>query len=180
MSADAGAVDFQKVDEELLSGRLWRAKEMLQGRLTQPLFDELLLEKYGNVLLLMGDRLEAGRYLFASGKRNPEYKNAIELFLSRHENADIEQLISEMPLMVRRHRDVLSSILSSSDFAEHGYPEAVRAALSETTLRPERQVPATPARLKFLLIVIGLGIAAVFLTGLYVILRFLISATLGS
>lgn len=76
--------DYRKVDEALAAGRVWRAKEILQGRLRHSPYDQDLYRRYGEVLLEMKDLPEAGRYLFLSGVRDSVYTEAIQAFLERH------------------------------------------------------------------------------------------------
>ncbi|MDH4985631.1 hypothetical protein QEZ47_08785 [Aminobacter anthyllidis] len=182
MEADRGAADLSKIDEELSAGRLWRAKEMLQGRLAQAPFDERLLEKYGTVLLSMGDELDAGRYLFASGVRRQEYEAPIGLFLSRFGKANSEQLMSEMPSKLRRRHKVLAPILPTPEFARHGYTETVLRQLdqlSDKNKHPSRKPPAwhpIPLHERAVPIAVGFVILAIFVVGFYTIVRFFISA----
>ena len=65
-------------------GKLWRAKEVLSGRLGTFGYSTERYEQYGYVLLRMQDLPEAGRFLFLSGARRAEYEPAIEAFLHRH------------------------------------------------------------------------------------------------
>lgn len=73
-----------RVAEALAAGELWRAKEILRGRLRSREFDPGLCEQLGVVLLRMEDRFEAGKFLLLSGQRRPEYEHAIQLFFRRY------------------------------------------------------------------------------------------------
>jgi hypothetical protein len=77
-------VERAKLESEMAAGRLWRAKEILQGPLRNAGYDPLRFEQYGRVLLHLGDMAESGIYLFLSGARNPEYREAIGSFMGRH------------------------------------------------------------------------------------------------
>lgn len=91
---------LQRAERELASGRAWRAKEILRGALATRA-EPALLERYGRLLDSLGERYEAGKYLFLSGARRPEYDEAIELFLSRNaarRHADFAKLF---PVAVR-------------------------------------------------------------------------------
>jgi hypothetical protein len=66
---------WTRVNNEVRAGRLWRAKEILQGSICRE-YDLRIFERYGQILLLMRDNLEAGKYLFLSGSRKPEYEPA--------------------------------------------------------------------------------------------------------
>ena len=85
------------VRDALDQGRLWRAKEILQGRIGSLTYDPLLYEAYGAVLLEMQDLLQAGKYLFLSGSRRPEYALAIALFLDRHGKKGGKALVDAFP-----------------------------------------------------------------------------------
>ncbi len=82
-------------------GEIWRAKEILFGRLGSSPFTPDHSEQLGLVLLLMHDELEAGRYLFASGRRRPEYVSAIETFLARHGRKTAFELVAALPNKAR-------------------------------------------------------------------------------
>lgn len=93
-------LDYSNVDHELAAGRLWRAKEILQGRLPSAGYDTCLYERYGTILLQMGDMKEAGKYLFFSGIRKPAYEQAIGIFIGRHAKS-INTLYGSFPAAVR-------------------------------------------------------------------------------
>lgn len=88
---------YQEVDNQISAGSLWRAKEILQGRLADSTYDVILFERYGDVLLRMNDLVEAGKYLFLSGVRKPEYLDAINLYIGRHANNTIDSLFHTFP-----------------------------------------------------------------------------------
>ncbi len=92
--------NYEKVEKEIAEGRLWRAKEMLQGGVKHG-YDTELLERYGRLLLQMRDDLEAGRYLFLSGVRKEEYQEAISLFLSKYKSKNIDGVWNAFPKGVR-------------------------------------------------------------------------------
>jgi hypothetical protein len=60
-----------------------------------------LFEMMGTVLLRMGDLPEAGRFLFLSGVRRPEYLEAIELFLSKHRSKAPHEFVHVLPRKAR-------------------------------------------------------------------------------
>lgn len=162
---------FARCDEEIEAGRLWRAKEMLQGALSQVIFDDQLLEKYGQVLLAMGDDLEAGRFLFASGSRRPEYAQPIALFLDRRGSSGTDKLLSEMPGMLRRHRDVVGDLIQSHGFAEQGFPDDVRHELSYPDEPLETPTPSTKTA-QVVGVSVVLIIVAMFVVGFFTTLAF--------
>jgi hypothetical protein len=91
-----------RVDTELSVGRVWRAKEILSGNIKAGLVAPEILERYGVLLDSLGDRLEAGKYLYLSGVRRPEYDYPIALFLQRHSKLDGPALVSRLPQAIRR------------------------------------------------------------------------------
>jgi hypothetical protein len=92
---------ISRVDEEVANGRAWHAKEILRGTLATRA-EPALLERYGRLLEELRDRYEAGRYLFLSGARRPEYAESIALFLARHASRRDADLVQQFPVAVRR------------------------------------------------------------------------------
>ncbi len=88
---------FENIDREISRNRLWRAKEILQGWLSGGTYDAELFERMGRVLLGMGDMREAGKYLFLSGRRDPDYMQAIEIFLGSAPGGSFVRFWSNMP-----------------------------------------------------------------------------------
>ena len=93
---------LSRVELELSVGRAWRAKEILSGNIKAGLVAPEVLERYGVLLESLGDRLEAGKYLYLSGVRRPEYEYPIQLFLQRHAKLDGPALVSRLPQAIRR------------------------------------------------------------------------------
>ena len=120
-----------RVAKALAEGKLWKAKEILQGNVAAQKFDPALYEQYGLVLLEMGDLVEAGKYLFLAGKSKPEYLKAIDLYLSRYAKHGWQNLYSTFPSWAK--------LLDLSEYPEPvghelrrlGYPEEERRRLNE-------------------------------------------------
>ncbi|MGI8494097.1 MAG: tetratricopeptide repeat protein [Pyrinomonadaceae bacterium] len=111
-------MDFlAEAEQEITAGNLWRAKEILHRSLKNSGYNVQLFEKLGIVLLQMNDLVEAGKYLFLSGVRKPEYEKAIGTFLQKYEGKP-HNLFHPFPRSAK-----LSKI---SD-----YPETVAAKLRE-------------------------------------------------
>ncbi len=88
---------YSRADEALSDGKLWRAKEILQGSIHAQGYVPELYERYGQVLLEMRDLLEAGRYLFLSGVRREEYEDPISLFVARYTRRSPRHLYDAFP-----------------------------------------------------------------------------------
>lgn len=118
-----------RVEGAISEGKLWKAKEILQGHIAATKFDPALYERYGTVLLEMGDLVEAGKYLFLAGTNKPEHINAKELYLSRHARNGWQNLYSTFPSWAK--------LLDLSEYPEAvadelrslGYPEEERRKL---------------------------------------------------
>ncbi len=91
-----------RVDEAISSGHLWRAKEILQGRLANAGYDTELFREYAIVLQQMGDLRVAGKYFFLSGSRAPEHKQCISIFRDRDCNGSFSNLWKSMPKAVHK------------------------------------------------------------------------------
>lgn len=76
---------LERAENEISNGNLWRAKELLHRSVGHSDYKIEIYEKLGNVLLQMNDLVEAGKYLFLSGVRKPEYEKAIRIFLQKYE-----------------------------------------------------------------------------------------------
>lgn len=96
---------IQKAEAEISAGRLWRAKEILRGSIGSASYalEPDLLEAYGRLLDQLGDRYEAGKYLFLSGKDSPNYEQAVALYLNRNRRAAASELIAQFPRAIRHH-----------------------------------------------------------------------------
>ncbi|MCY4527822.1 MAG: hypothetical protein OXD46_02170 [Chloroflexi bacterium] len=79
-----GATLCDRVDEAISQGEVWRAKEILRGNVRIRGYDFDLYERYGRLLLDIGETSEAGKYLFLSGRRLPQYEEAVAVYLGRH------------------------------------------------------------------------------------------------
>jgi hypothetical protein len=53
------------------------------------------------MLRRIGGRLEAGKYLFLPGRRDPEYQSDIDFYFLRHRRVHMNQLISGFPAAIR-------------------------------------------------------------------------------
>ncbi|MGI9410475.1 MAG: DUF6584 family protein [Hyphomicrobiaceae bacterium] len=87
----------EKTEEALSSGQLWRAKEILQGRLADAGYNCALFLEYGSVLRQMGDLRIAGKYLFLSGDRSPESNECITIFTDRDCKGPFSNFWKTMP-----------------------------------------------------------------------------------
>lgn len=96
------ASKVDRLAQALADGKHWRAKEILSGRIGSCDFDPALYEQYGVLLLHMGDLIEAGRFLFLSGRRQQAYERPIALFLKRTSRAGYRSLLAGFPNAARR------------------------------------------------------------------------------
>ena len=92
---------LNRANAEFAAGRAWRAKEILRGNIAAGRVEPEILETYGRLLGRLGDRVEAGKYLFLSGMRKPEYAEAISLFTQRHARRGGHDLVAQLPTAVR-------------------------------------------------------------------------------
>ena len=75
---------IERANKAIQEGQLWRAKEILSGNIGIREFEPELYQHYGELLLKIGDLIEAGKYLFLSGVRKPEYNESINLYVKKH------------------------------------------------------------------------------------------------
>lgn len=94
--------NYKKVERAIQQGDLWRAKEILRGRVGNTGYDPELFEKYGVLLLRTGDAYEAGKFLFLSGVRNTEYAQALQVFVGRYKQRKPDRLLHAIPKHIRK------------------------------------------------------------------------------
>jgi hypothetical protein len=165
-----------RVDQALAEGKLWRAKEILEGQLSTPDFDRELLLKYGRVLLAMGDLLAAGRVLFFSGYRDAEFQEAIELFLSRHPRSNRNRFAGSIPSMIRRQAH-LAEYVASEEFELSGWSDEALQSIKPHRIPIKRERPS-PLRQKLRSIVaaaIAVVLVLVLLAGVVSVGKVIIS-----
>lgn len=112
---------YRRVDDAVARGESWRAKEMLRGNLRLRGYDVDLYERYGRLLLDLGEAMEAGKYLFLSGKRAPEYESPISTYLSRHIPRRLDDMYFSFPIAARlddidQYPDAVRQTLESLEF----------------------------------------------------------------
>lgn len=162
-----------RVREAIERGELWRAKEILSGHLSTFGYSPELYESYGCILLAMQDIPEAGRFLFFSGARRPEYQAAIQVFLSRH-GRTAGAVLATAPKSLRSHNLKALPSLVATEFRERGMPRFPGEGGTER----EGAIPHTSRKSWFTIAgcVIALGfVVASAPAGAPVILRFLMS-----
>jgi hypothetical protein len=91
-----------RIDTEVAAGRPWRAKEIIRGNISNAWPRSDIVERYGQVLLGLGDDVEAGKYLWLSGVRAPAYEKAVALFLTRYGKQGRHILLAQLPKSFRR------------------------------------------------------------------------------
>jgi hypothetical protein len=153
-----------RVDQAIESGELWKAKEILRGRIgTQPYNPDLYLQ-YGELLLKLQDRLEAGKYLFLSGARDDRFAAAISLFVGRHSRSGWQSLVAQFPAQVRK-APLLQLPIAVQD---HLRALGIKALPQETRPLAELRHPK-PGRLRDTLEFIGCAAVLLVLVGIFVI-----------
>jgi hypothetical protein len=121
---------LDRAEQAARRGELWRAKEMLQGAIRAGRYDPALCERLGVVLLRMGDLVEAGKYLFLSGAREPFYEEPIRIYVRRYTAKAARQplqLYYTFPRAARlAHRHDYPAIVAG-ELARLGLPEKLPA-----------------------------------------------------
>jgi hypothetical protein len=160
-----------KVDAALAAGQLWRAKEILAGRVRACPFAPGLYEQFGQLLLKMGDDLLAGKFLFLSGVRRSEYTGPIALYLGRYSRSSWQGLLASFPTAVRRAcwTDLPATV--RADLRAAGVPEQPGAvAVWATLTKHPRRSPSNwlgCIGILFVLVVVALLISVVIVRMFY-------------
>lgn len=135
--AGARAVDLSKlafperVAHYIQRGELGRAREILACRISQRGFDPDALEQLGIVFHAMGDSTEAGRQLFLSGRRHPDYHQAIAAFLHRCRDVSLSQFVSQWPASIRRTRVLALPLEVQSELKARGMGSTMQSCSLE-------------------------------------------------
>lgn len=92
-----------RAGQDLALGQADRARERLQPWVARTYHPELY-RAYGEVLWALGDRYNAGRYLFLAGMPadDPGLGEGVRLFLERHRRTSARTLLGQMPAAFRR------------------------------------------------------------------------------
>lgn len=126
MAWDAEAT-FRRADEAIARGEPWRAREIYQGCVRSQEFDQRLYRRYAELLLQLGDRLEAGKYCFLAGWWDGEAGQAAKLFLDRHRGSGPRAVFDAFPGQAKLP-------------LREDYPPQLAAELEQLGL-PERLLP---------------------------------------
>lgn len=127
---------LEKAERELANGNLWRAKEILQGALPSAGYNIELFEKLGVVLLRMGDLPEAGKLLFLSGVRKPEYQEAISIFLQKYGKSPLN-LFQTFPHPAKLSKISEYPVVVAKKLRELNLPEVLKAESDKVVAPPE-------------------------------------------
>lgn len=154
----------ERVDAEVAAGRAWRAKEILRGHVAVAWPGQVVSERYGVLLADLGDRLEAGKFLFLSGVRKAEYEDHISLFLKRHGRSRPENLLAQFPRSTRRQRFAdlppqLQTELSALGVRKDAFGERIHLSSSPPS-RWESFAGAAAGLLIIVFLVVGIGVGA--------------------
>ncbi len=90
------------VKQAIDANMLWRAKEILEGRVGSMPYDPELYEQYGVILMKTENVMSAGKYLFLSGSRLPEYKYCIDIFVKRHARSGWQTVVRLFPVKAKQ------------------------------------------------------------------------------
>lgn len=119
---------IERANIEIAAGRHWRAKEILASSLQTYGYSREIYYAYANLLLALGDDLEAGRfYLLSVDEPDAAQSRVMELFLARYRNDGWQLLRSRFPTSARA--------LKLGD-----YPSVLRSCL-ERLGAPELLIP---------------------------------------
>lgn len=88
-----------KFIKELNINRRWKAKELLQGAIASSPYDNELYYEYAKILYSLEDYVESGKYFLLTDSHEPNYQNAINVFLQRHKQ---ENYFSHFPRQFKK------------------------------------------------------------------------------
>ena len=130
---------YERVNAAVQRGQVWRAKELLRGNIGSGSYDSPLYERYGRLLLNLGELVEAGKYLFLSGRRCPEFDEAIKVYLSRHPEDRPEVLYYSFPSAARFRQIARYPLAVRRVLEERGLPQYFAQLEQERSERAKRK-----------------------------------------
>lgn len=145
---------------EVEAGRLWRAKEILNGSLGNHPFSPELYKAYGDVLKRMGDLREAGKFLFLAGDDDENSFEAIKIFLNHQQAAEQKAFYATFPAKARLARLSDYPPLVAEELRRRGFQEEIMQSAPPLQSRPRKEkiktgVFMTLGVMIFVLVVIG-------------------------
>ena len=105
---------FMRIKEDIDAGRLWKARDRLQGHLRESPADQVVLDLLGSVWFAMGDMPQAGRHWWLTERKDENATAARDAFYERF-GSDARGVLRALPRPAR---------------PEH-YPNGVRVRLEE-------------------------------------------------
>jgi len=150
-----------RIDAEVAAGRPWRAKEIVRGTISNAWPHPDVVERYGQLLLSLGDEVEAGKYLWLSGVRTAAYEPAIALFLTRYGQQGRAVLLAQFPRSLRR----LAFDQLPTEVRRELHALGVRGNDFGVRRRGLHSPPATSRWKEWVAIAIGLGFVVCVIVG---------------
>jgi len=153
---------IERAQEQIQQGKLWRAKDILSGSLSNYPFTPEFYRAYGELLFRMGDLREAGRFLFLSGARESNYSNVIAIFLSQFENSNKNNLYSAFPARARLAKLSDYPAAVADELKKRGFQEIIRHSAAPPVPKKFRdKVKGGCLAVFIIIIVILLGIGLI-------------------
>jgi len=128
---------LERAEREISNGNLWRAKEILQDSVGHSGYKIEIYEKLGVVLLQMQDLAEAGKYLFLSGVRKPEYEESIGIFLQKYEGKP-HNLFRTFPRSAKLTKISEYPKIVADKLRELGLPEVLKDENGISLVHPDQ------------------------------------------
>ena len=120
------------MQEEIANGRLWRAKEILRGRLANADYDPARFAQYADVLAAMHDDDEAGRYYLLAGRTDGKAGALARAFLARRSARGFARLWADMPAAACRGHAEMPAPGTLALLREAGFePPTIKKLLAE-------------------------------------------------
>lgn len=105
-------IDFTKVDLLIKDGRIFRAKQVLDGMSGKSGYHPDIFRKLGDVLMALNEPKQAAKFYFYSGARDPQINGLVEGYHDKLRKLNIPSLksrwepirplINDMPGALRR------------------------------------------------------------------------------
>ena len=170
--------DLTRVNQEILNGRLWKARDRLFGLFSSYPTSQEIIELIGDVFYKMGDLPAAGRFWYLTERDDDLFREAVQAFEERC-GANPGIMLNELPIH-SHYNDygpiALERIKGLIEKCQERLPRAVKMFVSTDELQDEKE----PSRLsiwreRILVYFAAFILGGPWLIGLFTLIIWLIS-----
>jgi Family of unknown function (DUF6584) len=174
---------FDRVRNDLDRGRLWKARDRLNGMLRQDPADQAVLELLGSIWFEMGDLPQAGRYWWVTSHGDESADVSRDAFYERFGTVPATVLralprLAETDVYPDEVRQRLDELIGAAGRGQRSWRPPHRR--SGTPLLPAADGSGRTERLRFLLgLAVTTGLGVVFVVGFVTVVGAILDLLFG-